>query len=280
MKQRVNYYPFGGQLVDTLKAMVLSPNFQQYKYNGKEFDGTFGLNTYDYGARQHYPVLARWDRIDPLCEKYYPHSPYNYCLNNPVNHTDPDGRAVETGWDFFNVGLDIGSITSNVKNRNVGAAIVDGICLVVDVAAAVVPFVPGGAGAAVKAVRTAEKTVNVTKSVGKSADAAKMTQLRQKAEIGQEAHRQIERKIVKSNPGAVKEKTIDLASGQRVRKDVVSADGKTVYIIKPNTKSGQRSAQKRANLMKKNGYKPEKVFYNPSDPKYLPGSSTYIGPKK
>ena len=27
MKQRVNYYPFGGQLVDTLKAMVLSPQF-------------------------------------------------------------------------------------------------------------------------------------------------------------------------------------------------------------------------------------------------------------
>ena len=24
--------------------------------------------TYDYGARQHDPILARWDRIDPLCE--------------------------------------------------------------------------------------------------------------------------------------------------------------------------------------------------------------------
>ena len=94
MKQRVNYYPFGGQLVDTLKAMVLSPNFQQYKYNGKEFDGTFGLNTYDYGARQHYPVLARWDRIDPLCEKYYGISPYAYCGNNPVKHIDPDGKEV------------------------------------------------------------------------------------------------------------------------------------------------------------------------------------------
>ena len=91
MKQRVNYYPFGGQLVDTLKAMVLSPNFQQYKYNGKEFDGTFGLNTYDYGARQHYPVLARWDRIDPHCEKYYGISPYAYCGNAPINRIDPDG---------------------------------------------------------------------------------------------------------------------------------------------------------------------------------------------
>ena len=98
MKQRVNYYPFGGQLVDTLKAMVLSPNFQQYKYNGKEFDGMYGLNTYDYGARQHYPVLARWDRIDPLCEKYYNVSPYAYCGNNPVNRIDPDGREI---WIYY-----------------------------------------------------------------------------------------------------------------------------------------------------------------------------------
>ena len=94
MKQRVNYYPFGGQLVDTLKAMVLSPNFQQYKYNGKEFDNMYGLNTYDYGARQHEPTLARWDRIDPLCEKYYSVSPYAYCANNPVKFIDPDGRTI------------------------------------------------------------------------------------------------------------------------------------------------------------------------------------------
>ncbi len=92
MKQRVNYYPFGGQLVDTLKAMVLNRDAQPYKYNGKEFDGTFGLNTYDYGARQHDPILARWDRLDPLCEKYYGVSPYNYCHNNPINAVDPDGR--------------------------------------------------------------------------------------------------------------------------------------------------------------------------------------------
>ena len=103
MKQRVNYYPFGGQLVDTLKTMVLNRDFQQYKYNGKEFDNKYGLNTYDYGARQHYPVLARWDRIDPLCEKYYGVSPYAYCENDPVNAIDPDGRnglkvSIKAGW--------------------------------------------------------------------------------------------------------------------------------------------------------------------------------------
>ena len=51
-----------------------------------------GLNTYDYGARQHDPILARWDRIDPLCEKYYNVSPYAYCNNSPINAVDPDGN--------------------------------------------------------------------------------------------------------------------------------------------------------------------------------------------
>jgi hypothetical protein len=51
-----------------------------------------GLDTYDYGARQYNPILARWDRIDPLAEEYYDVSPYVYCVNNPVNAIDPDGR--------------------------------------------------------------------------------------------------------------------------------------------------------------------------------------------
>ena len=68
---------------------------QPYKYNGKELDLMHGLNTYDYGARQHDPILARWDRIDPLSEKYYSTSPYAYCANNPVRFIDPDGRALE-----------------------------------------------------------------------------------------------------------------------------------------------------------------------------------------
>ena len=50
-----------------------------------------GLNTYDYGARQYYPLFAQWDRVDPLCEKYPGVSPYVYCLNNPINHIDMDG---------------------------------------------------------------------------------------------------------------------------------------------------------------------------------------------
>ena len=85
--QKVNYYPFGAEFCDG----TANNSVQPYKYNGKEFDGMHGLNTYDYGARQYNPVTARWDRVDPLAEKYYSLSPYNYCGNNPIRFVDPNG---------------------------------------------------------------------------------------------------------------------------------------------------------------------------------------------
>lgn len=93
--QTMNYYPFGAQFCDGSAA---SGDVQPYKYNGKELDKMHGLNTYDYGARQYNPVTARWDRMDPLAEKYYSVSPYVYCLNNPIRLIDPDGKAPG---DFF-----------------------------------------------------------------------------------------------------------------------------------------------------------------------------------
>lgn len=86
--QSMNYYPFGTQFCDG----STDSNVQSHRYNGKEFDKMHGLNTYDYGARQYNPVTARWDRVDPLAEKYYSLSPYNYCGNNPINAIDIDGE--------------------------------------------------------------------------------------------------------------------------------------------------------------------------------------------
>ena len=39
-----------------------NPDKQNNKYNGKEFDTTLSLNTYDYGARQYNSLVGRWDR--------------------------------------------------------------------------------------------------------------------------------------------------------------------------------------------------------------------------
>ena len=86
IRQTTNYYAFG------MISEESSSSIQPYKYNGKELDRMHGLDTYDYGARQYDPVLARWDRIDPHCESYYNVSPYVYANNNPICNIDPDGR--------------------------------------------------------------------------------------------------------------------------------------------------------------------------------------------
>lgn len=48
-------------------------------------------------ARYYDPRTSIWISVDPLAEKYPSHSPYNYCINNPINVIDPDGRDIEFG---------------------------------------------------------------------------------------------------------------------------------------------------------------------------------------
>lgn len=90
IEQITHYYPFGGIFADADTNSYVQP----YKYNGKELDRMHGLNWYDYGARRYDPVCNLWTSPDPLAEKYYHVSPYVYCLNNPVNAIDPDGKKV------------------------------------------------------------------------------------------------------------------------------------------------------------------------------------------
>lgn len=86
--QANEYYPFGMEFASNNNGTM-----QPYKYNGKELDTKGGLNLYDYGARHYDPALGRFMTIDPLAEKYYGWSPYVYCLNNPANLIDSDGKA-------------------------------------------------------------------------------------------------------------------------------------------------------------------------------------------
>ena len=68
--------------------------------------------------------------------------------------------------------MGVKSFVSNVKQGNTKAAIVDGVGIVADAAAVAVPFVPGGAGAAIKAVRAGDKAVDAVKAINKADDVA------------------------------------------------------------------------------------------------------------
>ena len=122
-----------------------------------------------------------------------------------------------------------------------------------------------------------EKAISTTinKGAGKGANNPVVTN---SIKVGQEAHRQLEAEGLSK---WIPEQTIKLPNGSVVRKDGVGiTNSNDVRIIKPDTPSGRAAAVKRADLMTENGYNPTIDYYNPADPRFQPGSPTYIGPRK
>jgi RHS repeat-associated protein len=66
----------------------------RYKFTGKERDAETGFDY--FGARYYSSDISVWLRVDPLAEKNFGVSPYNYCHWNPIMMIDPDGR--NDGW--------------------------------------------------------------------------------------------------------------------------------------------------------------------------------------
>jgi RHS repeat-associated protein len=71
-----------------------------FLYNGKEFDQNTGY--YQYGFRQYDAAIGRWFVVDALAEDYYSHSPYAYCMNNPIAYYDPYGLSAAAGYSTSN----------------------------------------------------------------------------------------------------------------------------------------------------------------------------------
>lgn len=99
-----NYYPFGmkhnNYNVDKKQYEKYGSELSiesctncsyKYKYNGKEFQDELGLNFYDFGFRNYDPAIGRWMNVDPLAEKRYELTTYNYVQNSPLIRIDPKG---------------------------------------------------------------------------------------------------------------------------------------------------------------------------------------------
>ncbi len=90
-----NDYDCWGYLLEGRTYESVSSVNQRYKFTGKERDRDLESN-YDYfGARYYDSRIANWTSIDPLFEKHFDYSPYNYVLRNPLVLIDPDGKQVD-----------------------------------------------------------------------------------------------------------------------------------------------------------------------------------------
>ena len=116
-----------------------------------------------FGARYYRADLGRFTTIDPVytwqenLEDPQRWNRYAYARNNPLKHVDPDGRWIETLWDVANVVMGAKSAVDNFRSGKILSGVVDTGGALVDLAAAVVPAVPGGVGTAIKAARAVER---------------------------------------------------------------------------------------------------------------------------
>ena len=110
--ERNDYYPFGGRHENS--ALSLSAT-NRYKFGGKESLEPVSLDMLDFGARFYDPRIARWNTQDPLAEKYFSLSPYNYCAGNPITLVDPTGMFMT---DYFNLnGKKVRHVDDNKTDR-------------------------------------------------------------------------------------------------------------------------------------------------------------------
>ncbi len=93
IEQVNHYYPFGLNMEGPWSGAA---GQNKYQYNGKQWNDDFNLGWNDYGARFYDPAMGRWNAVDPLSEKNYTSTPYNYVTNNPMKFIDPDGMQEES----------------------------------------------------------------------------------------------------------------------------------------------------------------------------------------
>lgn len=124
------------------------------------------VDLYISGSRIYDPVTGLFLQPDSA-GLFDSANPYAYCNHNPFDYIDSNGKWAESAWDVVSLGMGIASLSHNLTRDEVnwwGVGLdVAGIAL--DTAALILPVVPGGAGAVIKASRTATAGADAAQQV-------------------------------------------------------------------------------------------------------------------
>lgn len=86
-----HYYPYGLTVGIDQAAQNNLPS-QPYKFNGKELNREFGLESYNFGDRFYDSQVGRWNGVDNSAESYDDISTYSFVGGNPIRRADIDGN--------------------------------------------------------------------------------------------------------------------------------------------------------------------------------------------
>jgi len=255
VEARYDYLPFGEQMgagVNGRSAKHASGVYpapsdgRSVLFTGKERDAETGLDY--FGARYLSAAQGRFTSPDKLFADQDEASPqswnlYAYTRNNPLRYVDRTGLAIETPWDAFNAGLDAVSLASNVASGNVVGALVDGAGLAYDVAATLIPGLPGGAGTMLKALRAADNLVDAGQTVKRGSTVL------ENAKRGKAFEQQAVKAVRKEETGVVEQLTVKTQSGVKVRLDTAGRDASGNVALadaKGSAEAGLTKNQKKA----------------------------------
>jgi len=170
------------QITNAAGALTFAQSFDPYgnllEENGSTLStfGYTGEQTDSSGlvflrARYYSPAQGRFITQDPFPGMISTPStlnPYSYGLNNPVLHTDPSGKFVDTIFDIISVGFDVYTIVDKyVHGCKIGWA--DWTALGFDALSMLVPFLPAG-GMFIRFAAHADDFWDFTRFLGKSDD--------------------------------------------------------------------------------------------------------------
>jgi RHS repeat-associated protein len=91
--QEAAYYPYGMKHEGLAAPAVGVPH--RFLFQGKELEGTFGVDWMDFGARRYDAAVGRWWGVDSYALKYAGLSPYAAFGDDPLRFVDPGGESLK-----------------------------------------------------------------------------------------------------------------------------------------------------------------------------------------